>query len=147
VMFGSEEQGGSGQAYAAAHKDEIPKIVMVGESDEGVGLIWSVDLPKGSAAKPEMKVFANTVAPLKVIVTAKPSQFGGSDVAPMVFQGAPVADLHQDASRYFDLHHSADDTLDKVDPTDLAQNVAVWATLIHTIANSDVDFRKAAAGQ
>ncbi len=147
VMFGSEEQGGSGQAYAAAHKDEIPKIVMVGESDEGVGLIWSVDLPKGSVAKPEMKVFANTVAPLKVIVTAKPSQFGGADVAPMVVLGAPVADLHQDASRYFDLHHSADDTLDKVDPKDLAQNVAVWATLIHTVANSDIDFRKAAAGQ
>ncbi len=34
-----------------------------------------------------------------------------------------------------------------VDPKDLAQNVAVWATLIHTVANSDIDFRKAAAGQ
>jgi hypothetical protein len=147
VMFGSEEQGGSGQAYAAAHKDEIPRIVMVGESDEGVGQVWSVDLPKGSAAAPEMRAFGNAVAPLKVIVTARPSQFGGSDVAPMVVQGAPVADLHQDASRYFDLHHSADDTLDKVDPKDLAQNVAVWATLIHTVANSDIDFRKAAAGQ
>jgi Zn-dependent M28 family amino/carboxypeptidase len=147
VMFGSEEQGGSGQAYAAAHKDEIGKIVLVGESDEGVGQIWSADLPKGSAARPEMKAFANAVAPLKVIVTAKPSEFGGSDVAPMVFQGAPVADMHQDASRYFDLHHSADDTLDKVDPKDLAQNVAVWAAFIHTIANSDIDFRKVAAGQ
>jgi hypothetical protein len=147
VMFGSEEQGGSGGAYAAAHKDEIGKIVLVGESDEGVGTIWSADLPKGSAARPEMKAFANAVAPLRVIVTTKPSQFGGSDVAPMVVLGAPVADLHQDASRYFDLHHSADDTLDKVDPKDLAQNVAVWATFIHTVANSDIDFRKVAAGQ
>jgi hypothetical protein len=147
VMFGSEEQGGSGGAYAAAHKDEIGKIVLVGESDEGVGQVWSVDLPKGSASRPEMKAFANAVAPLKVIVTGKPSQFGGSDVAPMVVLGAPVADLHQDASRYFDLHHSADDTLDKVDPKDLAQNVAVWATFIHTVANSDIDFRTVAAGQ
>jgi Zn-dependent M28 family amino/carboxypeptidase len=147
VMFGSEEQGGSGQAYAAAHKDEVGKIVLVGESDEGVGQIWSVDLPKGSAGRPEMKAFANAVAPLKVIVTTKPSQFGGSDVSGMVMQGAPVADLHQDASRYFDLHHSADDTLDKVDPKDLAQNVAVWATLLHSVANSEIDFRKAASGQ
>lgn len=145
VMFGSEEQGGSGTAYAAAHKDEVPKIVLVGESDEGVGQVWSVDLPKGAAALPEMKVFANAVAPLKVVVTRNTSRFGGSDVAGMVVLGAPVADLHQDASRYFDLHHSADDTLDKVDPKDLAQNVAVWATFIHTVANSDVDFRKAAA--
>jgi hypothetical protein len=147
VMFGSEEQGGSGAAYAAAHKDEVPKIVLVGESDEGVGVVWSVDLPKGSANLPEMKTFANAVAPLRVVVTSKSSQFGGSDVAGLVMLGAPVADLHQDASRYFDLHHSADDTLDKVDPKDLAQNVAVWATFLHTVADSDVDFRKAAAGK
>ncbi|HEX5376983.1 MAG TPA: M20/M25/M40 family metallo-hydrolase [Phenylobacterium sp.] len=147
VMFGSEEQGGSGNAYAAAHKDEIARIVLVGESDEGAGAIWSADLPKGSAGQPEMKAFARAMAPLKVIVTGEPGRFGGSDVGPMVGLGAPVADLHQDASRYFDLHHSADDTLDKVDPKELAQNVAVWATFLYTVAFSEIDFRKTASGQ
>jgi hypothetical protein len=57
-------------------------------------------------------------------------------------------DFHQDSNRYFDLHHSADDTLDKIDPAHLAQNVAVWASFIYTVANSDIDFRKlAASGQ
>lgn len=145
VMFGSEEQGGSGGAYAAAHKDEIGNIVLVGESDSGAGPIWSADLPKGSRAAPEMAAFAKVVAPLKVIVTRTDSRFGGADVGPMVRLGAPVADLNQDASRYFDLHHAADDTLDKVDPRELAQNVAVWTAFVYTVADSDIDFRKLAS--
>jgi hypothetical protein len=46
VMFGSEEQGGSRAAYANAHKVEIGKIVVAGESDDGAGLIWSLSLPR-----------------------------------------------------------------------------------------------------
>jgi hypothetical protein len=38
---------------------------------------------------------------------------------------------------------AADDTLDKIDPKDLAQNVAVWAAFLYTVADSDIDFRKA----
>ena len=57
----------------------------------------------------------------------------------------PVTEFNQDAGRYFDLHHSADDTLDKIDPKELAQNVAVWAAFIYTVADSDIDFRKTAA--
>ena len=144
VMFGSEEQGGSGTAYAAAHKDEIGKIVLVGESDSGAGAIWSANLPKGSRATPEMAAFAKTVAPLKVIVSRTDSRFGGADVGPMVRLGAPVVDLSQDASRYFDLHHAHDDTLDKVDPKELAQNVAVWTAFLYTVADTDIDFRKLA---
>ncbi len=41
VMWGSEEQGGSSQAYANAHKDEVGKMVVVGESDTGAGAIWT----------------------------------------------------------------------------------------------------------
>jgi thymidylate synthase len=55
--------------------------------------------------------------------------------------GVPFVEFGQDMDRYFDLHHSADDTLDKVDPAELSQNVAVWAAFLYTVANSDVDFR------
>jgi Zn-dependent M28 family amino/carboxypeptidase len=55
--------------------------------------------------------------------------------------GVPVFSLSQDATRYFDYHHSADDTLAIVDPAQLDQNVAAWATVLYTLANSDVDFR------
>ncbi len=43
--------------------------------------------------------------------------------------------------RYFDVHHSADDTLDKIDRAALSQNVAAWASLVWLAADSDVDFR------
>jgi Zn-dependent M28 family amino/carboxypeptidase len=53
----------------------------------------------------------------------------------------PVFGLSQDGTRYFDLHHTADDTLDKIDPAQLSQNVAAWAGLVWLIADSEVDFR------
>ena len=91
-----------------------------------------------------MVAFAKAVAPLKVIISRTDGRSGGADVGPMVRLGAPVVDLRQDASRYFDLHHSQDDTLDKVDPKALAQNVAVWTAFLYTVADSDIDFRKLA---
>jgi Peptidase family M28 len=144
VMWGAEEQGGSGAAYAAAHKDEVGKIIVAGESDLGAGEIFSAKLPAGSFDHPAMKAFASAVVPLKVIVSQEPAEDGGADVAGLQRLGAPVVELQQDASRYFDLHHSADDTLDKVDPKELAQNVAVWTAFVYAVADSDIDFRKTA---
>lgn len=145
VMWGSEEQGGSSEAYLAAHKDEVGKMVVVGESDSGAGRVWQARLPQGSLDHPAMKAFRGAIAPLKVIVSREAPRFGGADVSGLVEAGAPFVEFNQDASRYFDLHHSADDTLDKIDPAELAQNVAVWASFLHTVANSDIDFRAAAA--
>ena len=146
VMWGSEEQTGSGQAYANAHKGEVPKIVVAGESDTGAGVIWNLSLPKGSADHPAMKAFQRAIGPLRIIVKRSPPQGGGSDIAGLMLLGVPFVDFNQDASRYFDLHHSADDTLDKIVPAELAQNVAVWAAFIYIVADSDIDFRKLAAG-
>jgi hypothetical protein len=141
VMWGSEEQTGSGAAYAKAHQGEIGRMVVVGESDLGSDRIWRVALPAGSLQHPAMRAFAATLAPLDVLTMSEPARYGGSDVEDMIAAGAPSFLFSQDASRYFDLHHSADDTLDKVDPKQLAQNVAVWASFLHLVANSDIDFR------
>lgn len=141
VMWGSEEQGGSSRAYADAHKDEAGKIVVAGESDSGPWRIWSVSLPKPGASHPAMKAFRASLPPLKTAVSPAPPRFGGSDIEGLMAMGVPVVDFNTDASRYFDLHHSADDTLDKIDPAQLAQNVAVWAGFVYAVANSDVDFR------
>ena len=54
----------------------------------------------------------------------------------------PAFALNQDASRYFDIHHTADDTLDKIDREQLDQNVAAWAAFVWLAADSDVDFRE-----
>lgn len=145
VMWGSEEQGGSSASYAAAHKDEAPRIVVAGESDSGAGRIWSVNLPKAGADHAAMKAFRASLPPLKVAVSPAPPSFGGADIRGLIGLGVPFVDFSQDASRYFDLHHSDDDTLDKIDPAELAQNVAVWASFLYVVANSDVDFRAEAA--
>ena len=147
VMFGAEEMDFSGEAYGAAHKDEAAgKIVAVSESDGGSDLIWSLRLPQGAATAAQLAPVASLMAPIKVIMDATtPSHFAGSDVAEMETAGAPSFSFRQDMSRYFDLHHSADDTLDKVDPAHMNQNVAAWTALLYLIADSDIDFRALAA--
>ncbi|HEY3696642.1 M20/M25/M40 family metallo-hydrolase [Phenylobacterium sp.] len=141
VLWGAEEMDSSGEAYATAHKAEIGKIVLAAESDAGAGPVWQARLPKGALDHPAMKAFATVLAPLKVVVSREPATVGGSDVAGLIALGAPTVGLTPDTSRYFDLHHSADDTRDKIDPRDLAQSVAVWAAFLYTVADSDIDFR------
>ena len=46
-----------------------------------------------------------------------------------------LVDLQQDGTRYFDLHHTNNDTLDKIDPVQLRQNVAVWTAVVGVLAN------------
>lgn len=143
VMFGSEEMAGSETAYAAAHKDEA--IVAASESDGGAERIWRLRLPAGSREHPAMKTAAATLAPLAIFVDAAPATNTGPDMEGLREAGAPVFHLHQDYSRYFDLHHSLDDTLDKIDRAQLSQNVAAWASLVYLIADSDIDFRSLGA--
>jgi Zn-dependent M28 family amino/carboxypeptidase len=144
VMWGSEEQGGSGAAYGAAHAGEVGKMVVVGESDLGAGRIWRAKLPAGGREAPAMRAFIATATPLGVLFPKEAARFAGSDVEQLMAAGAPFVEFGQDASHYFDWHHSADDTLDKVKPDELSQNVAVWASFLYATANSDVDFRAAA---
>ncbi|MBO9558561.1 MAG: M20/M25/M40 family metallo-hydrolase [Caulobacter sp.] len=141
VMFGSEESGGSSEAYVAAHKDELPKIVLAGESDTGADRIYSLKLPAGAQKHAIATVAGNVLAPLKIYVNRDPSAHGGSDIEGLEEAGVPSIELEQDASRYFDYHHTMDDTLNKVRPDELAQNVAAWASFIYLVADSDIDFR------
>jgi Zn-dependent M28 family amino/carboxypeptidase len=141
VMWGSEEQGGSGEAYAKAHAGEIGAIVVAGEADLGAGRVWRAALPAGAADHPAMQAFARAVTPIGVEVSREPARFGGSDLQASAAAGAPVAEFRQDATGYFDIHHSADDTLDKIDPKAMSQAVAVWASFLYAAAESDVDFR------
>jgi Zn-dependent M28 family amino/carboxypeptidase len=61
-------------------------------------------------------------------------------VGPIVALGAPWAQLAQDGTDYFDYHHTANDTLDKIDPKALDQQVAAYAALAYLAAQSRVDF-------
>jgi Peptidase family M28 len=139
ALFGAEEMDFARAAFAAAHKAD--DIVVIGESDIGADRAWQVGLPAGSAKTPEMLDYAATVAPLGVVVSPEPSRGSGDDTADLVRAGVPAFAVSQDASRYFDWHHSSEDTLDKVDPAQLSQAVATWAAFVYIAANSDIDFK------
>ncbi len=141
VLFGAEELDYSSAAYAAAHKAEAPRIVVMTESDFGADPVLDLQLPKGYQAAPALAPLASLLAPLQIPIDAQPALFAGDDFADLQELGVPVFGFRQDGSRYFDFHHSADDTLDKVSPEGLRQNVAAMATLIYLIADSDTDFR------
>lgn len=143
VMWGSEETGGSGAAYLAAHKNELGGIAIAGESDVGADNVYGLQLPAGAWKAPDIAPLESVLAPLKVMARPTPPENAGSDVEEIQGAGVPVFALNQDASRYFDYHHSQDDTLAIVDPAQLRQNVAAWATTLSILADSSVDFRKA----
>jgi len=144
ALFGAEEMDFSNDAFAAAHQAEAPRMVLIGESDAGADRTWSVQFPKGALALPEIKAVTAALAPLKIVISPDPAKGSGSDVAGLVRAGVPTVSFRPDTSRYFEWHHSAEDTLDKVDPAQLSQSVAAWSAFIYVVANSDVDFRAAA---
>lgn len=145
VMWGAEETDQAGGAYAKAHAAEGPKIVIAGESDSGAQHVQSFQVPGGGAPLPAVRSLAEALQPLGVTFNPAPARFGGDDVGHLVAIGVPQLAMRQENSRYFDIHHSAEDTLDKVDPAEMDKAAAAWAATIWMLADSDVDFRKAAA--
>jgi carboxypeptidase Q len=151
VLYGSEEVSQpadiplGNRTYVQNRKSEIGSHVLAGESDFGADRIYAVSLPKGVADNAFGKTLMRVLTPIGVIPSAEAPGRGGSDVAPLAEAGVPTFALHQDGTYYFDYHHTADDTLDKIDPAQLSQNVAAWAALIWLAADSDVDFRALAA--
>jgi hypothetical protein len=83
--------------------------------------------------------------PLGVLLGREPARFAGEDIDGLQAAGVPVISLRQNGLDYFDTHHTADDTFDKIDPAELAQAVAAWAAAAYLAADSDVDFRDLAA--
>ena len=135
VLFaGAEETGLYGSsAYSAAHIDETIAVGI--ESDFGAGLIWRME-SNFSQSNPELfAALARAVEGLGVLPAANLVASGGADLNVVRDQGGAIIDLQQDGTRYFDLHHTANDTLDKVDPAELAQNVAVWTAVTAVLAN------------
>ena len=144
VMWGAEETDQAGGAYAKAHEKDLGKIVVAGESDNGAQHIVSFGVPAGAADLAPIKILAETLKPLGVAFNPEPVRYGGDDVGHLAPFGVPQIGLRQENSHYFDIHHSAEDTLDKVDPMEMDKAAAAWAATIYDIAESQVDFRKAA---
>ena len=82
---------------------------------------------------------AEALAPLGIAHVAD-GEGCGPDLSPFNAVGMACAGLAQDGTDYFDLHHTPDDTLDKVDPQALAQNVAAYSVFAYLAADAEGDF-------
>jgi hypothetical protein len=147
VLFANEEFGTSGaRAYAAAHAAELAEHVLAAESDLGAGRVYRLSSGVAPDHLPQIAELAKLLAPLGVSPGDNEAH-GGSDVAPLGAAGVPLLDLDQDATSYFDWHHTANDTVDKIDPKEIDQNVAAWAALAYAVADLPGDLGRAPAGK
>jgi Zn-dependent M28 family amino/carboxypeptidase len=136
VLFASEEQGGhAGRAYLEAHRDELGLHVAAIESDSGCFA------PAGFSVRGSAEAIgrvAQLAGPLgRLGASSVSAGWAGVDIGPIVSEGVPGIGHRTHNDRYFDYHHSPADTLDKVDPDDLAANVAAVAGLLWGLANDD----------
>jgi len=132
VWFGAEEPGGfGGKAYADAHGKEPHAIA--GESDFGADRIWRFSSKLKDSDPAAYAQLAASLAPLGITRNDK-GDADGTDVEPTIAAGAPWISLSQDGTRYFDWHHTPDDTLDKIDPAQLRQNVAAWTAMLAVLS-------------
>lgn len=137
VWFGAEEPGGyGGKDYARVHGGE--RHATAGESDFGADRVWRFEVNLPDSAKPIADRLQTALAPLGI---ARGSALGGdgTDVGPTLALGVAAIDLNQDGTRYFDTHHTPDDTLERIDPEQLRQNVAAWTTMLAIVANAPED--------
>jgi len=136
VLYTNEENGGRGGiAYRDAHKEELAKHVLAIESD--LGTYRPVGFGLGAAASPQARSNMLEIARLLANIRADriAADGGGSDIGPIVAEGVVGGSFDVDSSRYFEIHHTAADTLDKINPQDVSLCVAAMAVMIYTVAD------------
>lgn len=140
VLYANEEFGLSGaKAYAEKYANALNKHVLAMEADFGAGVVWRFSSRVAEEHLPAVAAIYQLLEPLG-IEWAGNAAYGGADIGPLRDRGVPVVQPGQDGSAYFDVHHTANDTLDKIDPIQLDQNVAVYATAAYVAAMLGGDF-------
>jgi hypothetical protein len=144
IAFANEEMGlWGGRAYADKHAAEVAKFQLGTESDFGARKIWLMTASVKPESRGAIEQIAKVLAPIGVDYDASKPGGGGSDLSQMHGKGMAALSLVQDGTDYFDYHHTANDTLDKIDPKELAQNVAVYAAFSYMAAQADGNFGSA----
>lgn len=137
VAFANEEQGlFGGRVYADSQKAEIAKHQIVMESDSGPGRVYAFGGNWSQDASAAFKQMYDVIAPLGIEYQPLEGH-AESEMDLMQGNGSAAAAFSHDATQYFDLHHTPNDTLDKIDPKALAQNTAAYAAVALMAANAD----------
>lgn len=139
IAWMNEEFGDSGGlAYAAAHKDEAGKHFAAIESDLGAGHPAGINMTAPGANVPLLRPAAQVLQTIGASMIGTP-QDTETDIGPLLALGVPCFGPIQDERFYFNYHHTAADTLDKVVPRELQENAAVMAVLAYSLANLPKD--------
>ncbi len=136
VLYTNEENGlRGGNAYRDAHRAELSKHVLAIESDSGIYRPEGFGL--AATAAPQVRADLEEIAKLLGGIRASriAANGGGADIGPIMREGVPGASLDVDGTHYFDIHHTSADTLDKIDPQDLALCVAAMAVMAYVVAD------------
>jgi carboxypeptidase Q len=136
VLFANEENGlAGGRAYAEAHAAELSRHVAAIEADLGQGPPLGFSWDAGAGAEPTLKAIAGLLAPIGADHLAI-GEAGGADLTYMLPSGVPSLGLLLDASDYFDYHHTANDTFDKIDSRILDRSTAALAAAAWVLADA-----------
>lgn len=142
VLFANEEFGLSGaKEYARLIGDEQAKHVLAMEADTGIGPVLRLETQVSPESLGAIEKMRAAMQPLPVPVEGGTNiASGGADIGPLRALGVPVLDPVLDASLYFDVHHTMNDTLAKVDAKVLDQSVAAYAVAAYLAATKQGDF-------
>jgi Zn-dependent M28 family amino/carboxypeptidase len=136
IFYMNEEYGLSGAlAYADAHRAELARHAAAIEADDGAGRPTGFGVAGGAPSLALLRAWAAPLADLRLDEPRTVEQ-GGADLIPLQAAGVPIVTVLQDMSSYFDWHHTAGDTLDKIDPADLSLAAVAYAVTTWTLADA-----------
>ncbi len=142
VLWTNEENGlRGGEAYRETHGDEVDRHVLAIESDGGVFKPLGFGFGGSDAAYAMVAEIGGLLERIDAGQVTRPG--GGADIGPLMRAGVPGMGLRVEGSRYFWYHHSDADTIDKLDPREMAECVAAMAVMAYVVADLPVPLPRA----
>ncbi len=135
VLWTNEENGGrGGLAYRDQHRAELARHVMMLESDGGVFRPLGFGFTGSDAARETVKAIATLLSGIAADQISLGG--GGADIGPSMQEGhVPGMSLEVDGTKYFLIHHTPADTIDKIDPVEMAKCAAAVAVMAYVVAD------------
>ena len=135
VLWTNEENGGrGGLAYRDRHRAELAKHVMMLESDGGVFRPLGFGFTGSEAGRETVKAIATLLAGIAADQISPGG--GGADIGPSMTEArVPGMSLEVDGAKYFLIHHTPADTIDKIDPVEMAKCAAAVAVMAYVVAD------------
>lgn len=136
IAWMDEETGGSGsQTYTKDHSNEFPNHVACIESDAGAAHPLGFDIRMSQQAAELLRPIVGILQGIGANALQPSNYPPGADIAAMSEAGVPALGILQDGRTYFDYHHTAADTLDKIVPEELRENAAAMAVIGYALAS------------